>query len=139
SARRRRRKRQDYGTIPSIRIEEAGGKIRATGEGVRSIWQTNIVALLWLGAVCCVNGCNSNRDLVSSTIQPNPNIRRVYVDANGPDKAVRRFEQFLDIALDDFGMTKVNEPRNADITLDISIREKEAKETVTATFVQADF
>ena len=34
SARRRWGRRQDYGTIPSLRFEEIGGEVRAVGEGV---------------------------------------------------------------------------------------------------------
>ena len=38
SARRRRGRCQDYGTISSLRFEEAGGEVRAVGARISQIW-----------------------------------------------------------------------------------------------------
>src|SRR5439155_23025264 len=45
-ARRRRRRSQDYGTIPSLRIKEAGGKVRSAGACLNVFGILDIIVLI---------------------------------------------------------------------------------------------
>ena len=49
SARRRRRRSQDYGTIPSLRIKKAGGEVCPAGAGIRRIGELSNLVILELG------------------------------------------------------------------------------------------
>jgi hypothetical protein len=60
---------------------------------------------------------------------------KVYFRGKGPDHEVRRFQKFLEIALDDVGMTRTDSARDADITVEMDITREDKTEHLYAPVV----
>jgi hypothetical protein len=64
---------------------------------------------------------------------------RVFLRGKGPDREVRRFQKFLEIALDDFDMTRTDSVRDADMTVNVDITREEKTEHLYAPVVWIAF
>ncbi len=60
---------------------------------------------------------------------------KVFFRDKGPDREVRRFQKFLDIALDDFDLTRTDSARDADITVNVDITREDKTEHLYAPVV----
>jgi hypothetical protein len=60
---------------------------------------------------------------------------KVYFRGKGPDRDVRRFQKFLEIALDDVGLTRTDSARDADITVEMDITREDKTEHLYAPVV----
>ena len=60
---------------------------------------------------------------------------KVFFRGKGPDRDVRRFQKFLEIALDDLDMTRTDSARDADITVSMDITREEKTEHLYAPVV----
>jgi len=57
---------------------------------------------------------------------------KIYFHGKGPDREVRRFQKFLDIALDDFDMVRTDSARDAAASIDMEITREEKTEHLYA-------
>lgn len=57
---------------------------------------------------------------------------KIYFHGKGPEREVRRFRKFLDIALDDFDMTRTDSARDAATSIDMEITQEEKTEYLYA-------
>jgi hypothetical protein len=60
---------------------------------------------------------------------------KVFFHGKGPDREVRRFQKFLEIALDDLDMTRTDSARDADMTVNVDITREEKTEHLYAPVV----
>jgi hypothetical protein len=64
---------------------------------------------------------------------------KVYYEGTGSDHDVKRFGKFLDIALDDYGLTRTDSATNADAVVKVQFEEKEEIASLYSPVVWATF
>ena len=52
-------------------------------------------------------------------------LAKIFFKASGPERDVKRFQKFLDLAFDDLGMTLVDSVRDADATINMEIERED--------------
>jgi hypothetical protein len=75
--------------------------------------------------------CASHSQANPSGMQPSKGAK-IYFHGKGPDREVRRFQKFLDIALDDFDMVRTDSARDAAASIDMEITREEKTEHLYA-------
>jgi hypothetical protein len=75
--------------------------------------------------------CASHSQANPSGMQPSKGAK-IYFHGKGPDREVRRFQKFLDIALDDFDMVRTDSARDAAASIDMEITREEKPEHLYA-------
>jgi hypothetical protein len=83
--------------------------------------------LMSLLAMVCASYSQAN----PSGMQPSKGAK-IYFHGKGPDREVRRFQKFLDIALDDFDMVRTDSARDAAASIDMEITREEKTEHLYA-------
>jgi hypothetical protein len=74
----------------------------------------------------CLIGCAGNPQAASpSNDQTKNQTVKVYFQGEGPGREVRRFQKFLEIALDDHGMVRVDSAAKADAVVKLQFNDKE--------------
>jgi hypothetical protein len=79
----------------------------------------------WMIGVCLI-GCAGNRQAAPPDSQL-AKVQRtsVYFHGEGSDRDVRRFQKFLEIALEDYDMVLTDASRNADATVKVGIKRED--------------
>jgi len=83
--------------------------------------------LMSLLAMVCASHAQAN----PSGMQPSKGAK-IYFRGKGPDREIRRFQKFLDIALDDFDMVRTDSARDAAASIDMDITREEKTEHLYA-------
>ena len=75
-------------------------------------------ARFWCSIGVLLTGCTFNPHAAPSAGETQgKQIAKVYFHGEGPERDVKRFQKFLTIALDDFGMAPTDSSRDADATI----------------------
>jgi len=89
----------------------------------------------WLISLTVI-ACAIVAQAVSFGLQSSQSQRAsVFFRGKGPDRDVRRFQKFLEIALDDFNMSRTESARDADITVNMDITREQKTEHLYAPVV----
>ena len=84
----------------------------------------------------CLIGCVGNPQATSpSNDQTKNQTVKVYFQGEGPGREVIRFQKFLEIALDEVGMTRTDSTQDADITVSMDITHENTTEHLYAPVV----
>ncbi len=73
-------------------------------------------------------GCASHPQASPPAQSAKSTTAKVYFHGEGPDKDVRRFQKFLEIALDDFDMVRTDSSSNADATIKMRFSKEDKAE-----------
>ena len=90
--------------------------------------------LCWLIGLTVI-ACATVPLAVSGVLQSQSQGAKVFFRAKGPDRDVRRFQKFLEIALEDFNMSRTESARDADITVNMDITREQKTEHLYAPVV----
>jgi hypothetical protein len=97
---------------------------------------------LWCLIAFFLMGCAANPHAAGGET-PGKQIAKIYFEGEGPERDVKRFQKFLQIAFDDFGLAPTDSARDADATIKMRFSHEDDTEylyspVVWMTFISLD-